>query len=71
MGLNGSIDMKKRFVVLPAKGIRKGKWTGNPVYEVIDTQEPKSPAQILTHDSEDAAQRHCDRLNEEEARKKE
>ncbi|WP_286913264.1 MULTISPECIES: hypothetical protein [unclassified Pseudomonas] len=59
--------MKPRFVVLPEKGIENGKWTGKLVYEVHDTQGLQSSTLVISYDSEEAAQRHCDRLNNEEA----
>lgn len=62
--------MKYRFIVSPEKGTEHGKWTGKQVYYVLDNQVPNSPRLILSHDSEEAAQRHCDRLNDEEAGKK-
>ncbi|MFK0092896.1 hypothetical protein [Pseudomonas sp. NPDC090592] len=62
--------MKPRFVVLPEKGIENGKWTGKLVYEVHDTQGLHSPTIIFSHDSEESAQRHCGRLNDEEAGRK-
>lgn len=63
--------MKLRFIVHPEKGTEHGKWTGSEVYGVFDTQELNSPTLILLHETREAAQRHCDRLNDEEARRKE
>lgn len=61
--------MKPRFVVSQVKGTENGKWNGRFAYEVRDTEGLNAPALILSHDSKESAQCHCDRLNGEETGK--
>lgn len=59
--------MKQRYVIQEDKGLEGGKWTGKLIYTVLDMLDVNSPKEVLIHQSAEAAQRHCNRLNEEHA----
>ncbi|MFL1386047.1 hypothetical protein ACI77F_00025 [Pseudomonas tritici] len=59
--------MKQRYEIQEDKGLEGGKWTGEVVYTIYDRVGVGAPKEVLTHHSAQAAQQHCNRLNDEHA----
>lgn len=55
--------MRVRFEVQMDNGVKNGKWTGKVVYTVLDMQDLRAPKTVLSHETEEAARLHCERLN--------
>lgn len=59
--------MKQRYEIQEDKGLERGKWTGKVTYTVFDMLNVNLPKEVLTHQTAEAAQLHCNRLNDEHA----
>ena len=55
--------MKPRYEVQVDKDIKSGKWTGKVVHTVLDMNDRCDPKMVFSHETQEAARLHCERLN--------